>query len=117
MGKKIVTKAAGFMSDEAEDDYQVITDNYKQPEGSLQERLTMMSAVREATGVSGYTSAGLRLRYPGQKNQDVFLQLIDLDKGVYGEPYTIALFIHVRCLGLLWWTKMPSSKALSESSF
>ena len=42
-----MTKALGFMSDEAEDDYAVITDSYKEPEGSLEERLTMMAAVRE----------------------------------------------------------------------
>ena len=48
VGKKIVTKALGFMSDEAEDDYAVITDSYKEPEGSLEERITMMAAVREA---------------------------------------------------------------------
>ena len=47
VGKKIVTKALGFMSDETEDDYAVITDSYKDPEGSLEERLTMMAAVRE----------------------------------------------------------------------
>jgi hypothetical protein len=83
------------MSDDAEVDYQVITDNYKSPEGSLQERLTMMSAVREASGSTGSGAAALRFRYPGKKNQDVFLQMINLDKGIYGEPYTIALFIHV----------------------
>ena len=47
VGKKIVTKALGFMSDETEEDYAVITDSYKDPEGSLEERLTMMAAVRE----------------------------------------------------------------------
>ena len=42
-----MTKALGFMSDETEEDYAVITDSYKDPEGSLEERLTMMAAVRE----------------------------------------------------------------------
>ena len=63
-----MTKALGFMSDEAEDDYAVITDSYKEPEGSLEERVTMMAAVREAAGHSS-GSAALSLRYPGRKSQ------------------------------------------------
>ena len=34
-------------------------------------------------------------RFPGAKNNDVFFQMIDLDKGVYGEPYNVSLFLHV----------------------
>ena len=92
-----MTKALGFMSDEAEDDYAVITDSYKPPEGSLEERTTMMAAVREAAGHSSPGSAALSLRYPGRKGQDVYLQLVDLEEGVYGEPFTIALYLHASC--------------------
>ena len=50
---------------------------------------------REAAGhSSGSGSAALSLRYPGRKSQDVFLQLVDLEEGVYGEPFTIALYLH-----------------------
>ena len=34
--------------------------------------------------------------YPGLKNNDVFLQIIDLDKGIYGQPFLVSLFLHVR---------------------
>ena len=30
-----------------------------------------------------------------KKNNDVFMQMIDLDKGVYGEMYKASLFLHV----------------------
>ena len=54
------------------------------------------SSPREAAGhSSGSGSAALSLRYPGRKSQDVFLQLVDLEEGVYGEPFTIALYLHV----------------------
>ena len=37
-------------------------------------------------------------RYPGLKNSDVFYQMIDLDKGVYGHAFLVSLFIHVKNL-------------------
>ena len=37
-------------------------------------------------------------RYPGLKNSDVFYQMIDLDKGVYGHAFLVSLFIHVNDL-------------------
>ena len=39
--------------------------------------------------------------YPGLKNNDVFLQIIDLDKGIYGQPFLVSLFLHVRFLFFL----------------
>ena len=33
-------------------------------------------------------------RYPGMRSNDVFLQMIDLDKGVYGQPFLVSLFLH-----------------------
>ena len=75
------------MSDDLETDYENITDNYKPREGTLNERLTYMKALRHA-------NVDLH-KYSGKKNSDVFLQMIDLDKGIYGQPFLVSLFIHV----------------------
>ena len=83
----IITKAIGYMSDELETDYENVTESYKAREGSLNERLTYMKALRHAN-----TSVH---RYQGMKSQDVFFQMIDLDKGIYGQPFLVSLFIHV----------------------
>ena len=86
MGKILVTKAIGYMSDDLETDYENITDNYKAREGTLSERLTYMKALRHAnTEVH---------KYPGLRNSDVFFQMIDLDKGIYGQPFQVSLFLH-----------------------
>ena len=85
-----------YQSDDLETDYENITENYKAREGSLSERLTYMRALRHAN-----TTANM---YPGLKNNDVFLQIIDLDKGIYGQPFLVSLFLHVsshRFLGIL----------------
>ena len=58
--------------------------------GSLNERLIYMKAMKHAN---------LNMnRYPGLKNSDVFYQMIDLDKGVYGHAFLVSLFIHVNNL-------------------
>ena len=87
VGKLIVTKAIGYMSDELETDYENITETYKAREGSLNERLTYMKALRHANNIDVN-------RYPGMRSNDVFLQMIDLDKGVYGQPFLVSLFLH-----------------------
>ena len=91
VGKLIVTKAIGYMSDDLETDYENITENYKAREGSLNERLTYMKALRHSNTVDPN-------RFPGMRNNDVFLQMIDLDKGIYGQPFLVSLFLHVRSL-------------------
>ena len=60
---------------------------YKAREGSLNERLTYMKALRHANNIDVN-------RYPGMRSNDVFLQMIDLDKGVYGQPFLVSLFLH-----------------------
>ena len=82
------------MSDDLETDYENITENYKAREGSLNERLTYMKALRHSNTVDPN-------RFPGMRNNDVFLQMIDLDKGIYGQPFLVSLFLHVRSLWFL----------------
>jgi len=75
VGRLIVTKAPGILAEgEAENDYQDLTLEYKPKEGSIEERLALMKAVRTAGG-------DVEELYPGTKSSDVFMQLIDLDKG------------------------------------
>ena len=81
------------MSDDLETDYENITETYKAREGSLNERLTYMKALRHANTIDVN-------RYPGMRNNDVFLQMIDLDKGIYGQPFLVSLFLHVRNIHL-----------------
>ena len=91
VGKMLITKAIGYMSDEVENDYEHITDNYKAREGTLNERLIYMKAMRQA-------NLNMNNRYPGMKNNDVYFQMIDLDKGVFGHAFLVSLFIHVSIL-------------------
>eukprot|EP00095_Tigriopus_kingsejongensis_P002392 maker-scaffold714_size108203-snap-gene-0.20 protein:Tk02392 transcript:maker-scaffold714_size108203-snap-gene-0.20-mRNA-1 annotation:"hemocyte protein-glutamine gamma-glutamyltransferase" len=93
VGQLVLTKTIGYMSDDKEDDYETITNSYKHREGSISERLAVMEAARSVGGNA------LSYRYPGQKNQDVFLQMIDLDQGTYGEPYKASLFLHNQANG------------------
>ena len=47
----IVTKSAGYMSNDPEDtDYDDITNNYKSAEGSLSERMSVVRALRQNEG-------------------------------------------------------------------
>ena len=53
-------------------------------------------------------------RFPGAKNNDVFFQMIDLDKGVSGEPYNVSLFLHVRTV-LYSYILLPEAVCLVNS--
>lgn len=53
------------------------------------ERLAVMNAIRETGGNAA------RLRFSGPKNQDVFMKMIDLENGKYGDIYKVSLFLHV----------------------
>ena len=51
VGRMIVTKSAGYMSNDANDiDFDDITTNYKSPEGSLSERMSVIRALRQNEG-------------------------------------------------------------------
>ena len=73
-----------------EDDYDIITDNYKSEEGTLAERKATIKALRQSGGLWSSN------RFPASLNQDMFYQMTDLDKGIYGKPYNVSLFLHVR---------------------
>lgn len=72
-----------------EDDYEVITDQYKSAEGSLEERKAVIKALRQSGGLWSSN------RFPASLNEDMFYQMTDLDTGIYGKPYNVSLFLHV----------------------
>ena len=72
-----------------EDDYEVITNQYKSAEGSLAERMAVIKALRQSGGLWASN------RFPAAPNEDMFYQMTDLDKGTYGKPYQVSLFLHV----------------------
>lgn len=107
VGKLVVTKSIGYMSDELETDYENITENYKAREGSLNERLTYMKALKHANPTGLY-------QYQGRTSSDVFFQMIDLDKGIYGQPFLVSLFIHVSKL-FIFYSKPKKTLIILES--
>ena len=86
-----------------EDDYDIITDNYKAEEGSLAERKATIKALRQSGGLWASN------RFPASLSQDMFYQMTDLDKGIYGRPYNVSLFLHVS-----YW---PFFKLISKDKF
>ena len=67
----------------------MITDQYKSTEGSLEERKAVIKALRQSGGLWSSN------RFPASLNEDMFYQMTDLDKGIYGKPYSVSLFLHV----------------------
>ena len=90
IGRLLVTKAVGQNSDDPRaKDWEDITTLYKNKEGTLSERLSVMNAIR------GCGSSCLSLYdFPSSSQQDLFLQIVDLDKGVFGKPYKVSVFLH-----------------------
>ena len=95
VGRLLVTKSIGILLDDQEDDYDIITDNYKAEEGSLAERKATIKALRQSGGLWASN------RFPASLSQDMFYQMTDLDKGIYGRPYNVSLFLHVSFVALL----------------
>ena len=90
IGRLLLTKAVGIYSDNHRGkDWEDITGLYKNKEGTLSERLSVMNAIR------GCGKSCLSLYdFPSSSQQDMFLQIVDLDKGVYGQPYKVSVFLH-----------------------
>ena len=74
----------------------MITDQYKSAEGSLEERKAVIKALRQSGGLWSSN------RFPASLNEDMFYQMTDLDKGIYGKPYSVSLFLHVSELVVLF---------------
>ena len=90
VGRLLLTKAVGKNNDDPRaSDWEDITNLYKSKEGTLSERLSVMNAIRSC----GKPCLSL-YDFPSTSQQDLYLKVVDLDKGVFGEAYKVSVFIN-----------------------
>ena len=90
VGKLIVTKAVGrFSEEEMDKDWEDITHLYKNKEGTQEERRSVMRAIR----CSGSPAANF-YNMPSTSSQDVFVQILDLERCSFGKAYKVGVFLH-----------------------
>ena len=90
VGRLILTKAVGLMDDDTDRDAEDITWQYKNKEGSQEERLAVYNAVR------GVDKAMTYYEVPAADKEDVKMDLIELESINYGEPYKARIALEVR---------------------
>ena len=90
VGRLILTKAVGLMDDDTDRDAEDITWQYKNKEGSQEERLAVYNAVR------GVDKAMTYYEVPDKDKEDVKMDLIELESINYGEPYKARIALEVR---------------------
>ncbi len=89
VGRLILTKAPTRHDHEGDDDAQDITHVYKNAEGTGEERLAVFNAIRGVDKAALYydeTDNGAR--------EDVFMDLQELERIQYGQPYTARIWLH-----------------------
>ncbi|XP_046384638.1 hemocyte protein-glutamine gamma-glutamyltransferase-like [Ischnura elegans] len=88
VGRRIVTKNPKFDDDFGDNDLEDITDQYKNPEGSMGERLATFSALKTAGSARGYFG------FPEDAlPEDVCFSLEELDSVPYGESFSVKVKI------------------------
>ncbi|XP_014253448.1 hemocyte protein-glutamine gamma-glutamyltransferase-like [Cimex lectularius] len=87
VGRKIVTKRVDVDDDVGDSDMWDVTQLYKNPEGSKEERMAVFNAVR------GVDRAQLHYDFPDESQQDVSFDLEDIDQIQFGEPFSIVVKI------------------------
>ncbi|XP_057672514.1 hemocyte protein-glutamine gamma-glutamyltransferase-like [Diorhabda carinulata] len=83
VGRMILTKRLGPIDDNGDNDYTDITDLFKNKEGSEAERLAVYNAVR------GVPKAKHIYDIPGNENQDVEFDLVDIETVPYGHKFNM----------------------------
>jgi hypothetical protein len=83
----MVTKGIGYLSEETDGDYERVTHLYKDPEGTKDRKMMLRT----------HKSSAIQLTKPNSKG-DLFFEMVDLDKGMFGKDYNISLFLHVSLL-------------------
>lgn len=81
VGRLILTKAVGYLDEEGEKDAEDITWQYKNPEGTIDERLAVFNAVR------GVEKTKRFYEIPNKEQEDVQMELVDLEIERYGSPF------------------------------
>ena len=83
VGRLILTKSVG--SDVGED----VTWQYKNDEGTAEERLAVFNAVRGVDRAMKYYDV------PDSAKEDVFMDLVELESVQYGQPYKARVILEV----------------------
>lgn len=93
VGRRIVTKRADRDDDEGDNDMQDITPEYKNIEGSHEQRLAVFNAVRGVTRAQQYYD------FPDNIIEDVFFDLVDIEYIPFGQSFDVIVNIHVSSKG------------------
>ena len=88
VGRKIVTKAAGFEDNYGNTDMEELTYDYKIPEGTPSERLALLNAVR------GSERAKRVFEY--EDSSDVKIEMEDMEGIKFGESYKARIVLEVQ---------------------
>ena len=92
MGRKIVTKSAGFEDNYGNSDMEDLTYNYKMVEGRSTERWAVLNAVRG--------SERARKVFDYKDVSDVKFNLEDIEGNKFGEPYRTKIVLEVFFLSI-----------------
>lgn len=90
VGRRIVSKRPDRDDDEGDNDMQDITQEYKNVEGSHDQRLSVFNAVRGVSRAQQYYD------YPDSMHEDVFFDLVDIEFVPFGQSFDVIINIHVR---------------------
>lgn len=79
----------GYLDEEGEKDAEDITWQYKNPEGTIDERLAVFNAVR------GVEKTKRFYEIPNKEQEDVQMELVDLEIERYGSPFKARVTLEV----------------------
>lgn len=91
--QQILAKACGRDDDDGDDDQEELMNAYKNPENSVAERLAIHNAVRGCRRAQQY------YEYKPDQKEDVFFDLIDIDKITIGQQFQVKVRL---CLLFVW---------------
>ncbi|KAK0181356.1 hypothetical protein PV327_003648 [Microctonus hyperodae] len=87
IGRMILTKAPWIFDPNGDKDREDITSQYKAPEGSGDERLSLYRAVRSTPTAKRFFAV------PAPENEDIEFKLVDLERVNIGDPFTVMVNI------------------------
>ncbi|BES89269.1 Transglutaminase family [Nesidiocoris tenuis] len=90
VGRRIITKMVGADDDNGDSDMWDVTGFYKSAEGSREERMAVFNAVR------GTDRAHALYDFPAEGQEDVFFDLVEIDKIHFGQPFDLTVNIENR---------------------
>ncbi|KAG7166394.1 Hemocyte protein-glutamine gamma-glutamyltransferase-like 2 [Homarus americanus] len=87
IGRAILTRNPGKDDDDGDADQEDVVNDYKNAEGTQAERLAIHNAIRGSSRAQQY------YQYNKDIKEDVFFDLIDIDKISIGEPFQVKVVI------------------------